>query len=177
MPYFARGWKKSVICSRQSNRTDTSLPRIAHDAVRGYEAQDWAGEGHVWQDEPPIDCCVAGRFRLISRDDGRICRTAPVGRIVPIQANTALLMMRRAGSRRRAGRGRNWLAGRATKSIVKWVGFFALFRARMKNYIVRPPPLELNQFDQTPRRPGCGARFRRVGPAGGGTWPAGQDTD
>ncbi len=36
-----------------------------------------------------------------------------------------------------------------------WVGLFPPHFARsMKNYVIRPPMLELNQFEQTPRRPG-----------------------
>ncbi len=33
----------------------------------------------------------------------------------------------------------------------------------MKNYVIRPPLHELKRLEQTPRRPGCGARIQRVG--------------
>ena len=38
----------------RSNRTDSSGHRVAHNAVRGFEALGWAGEGHGWRDKPPI---------------------------------------------------------------------------------------------------------------------------
>ena len=51
-----------------SNQSKSSGHRVAHNAVRGFEAPGRAGEGHGRQDEPPIDCCVVVIFRIISRD-------------------------------------------------------------------------------------------------------------
>ncbi len=85
---------------------DSIRRRVAQDAARGFDAPDRAGEGHGQQDKTPIDCCVGGRFSLISDKDEKICTTPHIGRIEPIQADAASPKMRRL----RAGGGGTWLA-------------------------------------------------------------------
>jgi hypothetical protein len=84
--------------TKKSNQTNSSEHCDTQDAVRGFDATDRAGEGHGQQDEPQIlDCCVGGLFPHISRKDRKIYCTAPVGQIVPIQADTTSLTMRFTG--------------------------------------------------------------------------------
>ena len=47
-----------------SNQSKSSGHRVAHNAMRGFDASDRAGKGHGLQDEPPIDCHVGEIFCL-----------------------------------------------------------------------------------------------------------------
>jgi hypothetical protein len=82
-----------------------------------------------------------GFFPLFRARMEKICRTAPIGQIVPIQADIASPTMQCAGLRRRAGRGRD-MAGRTSLQFDCCVVglFFALFREKDGSGCHTPPP-------------------------------------
>jgi len=147
----------------KQNRADT-----ASDVMRG------------GQDDPPIDCCVRVGFFLPSfgREWMRMPYAPPCwnqtkssGRLIAKDAARGFDASDRVGE----GGGQQY---EPPIDCCVWVGLFPPHYARsMKNYVIRPPLLELNRFEQAPRRPGCGARVRRAGQGGGGAWPAGWPSD
>ncbi len=156
-PYFGRGCKRMPYAPPCWNQTKSSGRLIAKDAARGFDASDRVGEGRGQPDEPPIDCRVSVGF--FSPHFARGCKRMPYappcwnhtkwsGRLIAKDAARGFDASDRVGE----GGGRQY---EPPIDCCVWVGLFPPHFARsMKNYVIRPPLLELNRFEQTPRRPG-----------------------